>query len=134
MFSSRFRMDVSLVSWTSLWGACIYFGLVSVELISVRRELIAKGQTGGLVIFDDRPNYWDAWGAPSSTFDLEHWLISFVDVEIHHLETAHPLEFSDISVVASGPLRASIKSTIKYGKSTITTTVGSSQSNIRPFY
>lgn len=26
------------------------------------RELIPTGETGGLVIFDDRPNYWDAWG------------------------------------------------------------------------
>lgn len=45
------------------------------------------------------------------------------DVEIHHLETAHSLEFSNISVVADGPLRASIRAVIKYGKSTITTTV-----------
>lgn len=28
-----------------------------------RRELIPHGQTGGLVIFEDHPNYWDAWGA-----------------------------------------------------------------------
>lgn len=28
-----------------------------------RRELIPHGETGGLVIFDDIPNYWDAWGA-----------------------------------------------------------------------
>ena len=26
------------------------------------RELIQEGKTGGLVIFQDRPNYWDAWG------------------------------------------------------------------------
>lgn len=26
------------------------------------RELIPEGQTGGLVIFGDQPNYWDAWG------------------------------------------------------------------------
>ena len=26
------------------------------------RELIPKGSSGGLVIFEDRPNYWDAWG------------------------------------------------------------------------
>lgn len=34
-----------------------------------RRELIPKGQSGGLVIFDDRPNYWDAWG----TFLIPCW-------------------------------------------------------------
>jgi alpha-mannosidase len=28
-----------------------------------RRELIPLGHTGGLVIFEDHPNYWDAWGA-----------------------------------------------------------------------
>ena len=27
-----------------------------------RRELIPEGETGGLVIFDDTPNFWDAWG------------------------------------------------------------------------
>ena len=46
-----------------------------------------------------------------------------LDVEIHHLETAHPIEFSDISVVAEGPLRAAVKSVVKYGQSTITVTV-----------
>lgn len=28
-----------------------------------RRELIPQGETGGLTIFEDHPNYWDAWGA-----------------------------------------------------------------------
>ncbi|OBZ74598.1 Alpha-mannosidase [Grifola frondosa] len=46
----------------------------------LERELIPAGQNGGLIIFDDRPNYWDAW-----------------DVEIHHLEKFQQLEFSDIS-------------------------------------
>ncbi|KAH9914289.1 glycoside hydrolase family 38 protein [Fomitopsis serialis] len=77
--------------------------LLDVEL---GRELLTSGQTGGLVIFHDRPNYWDAW-----------------DVEIHHLETVQPLEFSNISVVAEGPLRASIKSEIKYRQSTINVTI-----------
>ncbi|CCM00538.1 uncharacterized protein FIBRA_02572 [Fibroporia radiculosa] len=74
--------------------------------VELGRELIPQGQTGGLVIFDDRPNYWDAW-----------------DVEIHHLETPHPVQFSNLSVVAEGPLRASIKSVIKYRQSTITVTI-----------
>ncbi|KAI0944229.1 hypothetical protein AcW1_010259 [Taiwanofungus camphoratus] len=74
--------------------------------VELERELIPAGETGGLVIFDDRPNYWDAW-----------------DVEIHHLETPHPLEFSNISVAAEGPLRASIKSEFKYRQSTITITI-----------
>ncbi|KAK7464842.1 Glycoside hydrolase, 38 vacuolar alpha mannosidase [Stygiomarasmius scandens] len=70
------------------------------------RELISEGATGGLVIFQDRPNYWDAW-----------------DVEIHHLETPKPLEFTNISLVSHGPLRASVKAEVKYGKSTIIVTI-----------
>jgi hypothetical protein len=35
-----------------------------------RRELIYPGQTGGLVIFEDRPNYWDAWGEVDRWLDL----------------------------------------------------------------
>ncbi|KZT05154.1 glycoside hydrolase family 38 protein [Laetiporus sulphureus 93-53] len=77
--------------------------LLDVEL---GREMIPAGQTSGLVIFDDRPNYWDAW-----------------DVDVHHLETPHPLEFTDITVVAEGPLRASVKSVVKYRQSTITVTI-----------
>ncbi|KAI0338667.1 hypothetical protein BDW22DRAFT_1362757 [Trametopsis cervina] len=74
--------------------------------VELGRELLEAGKTGGLVIFDDRPNYWDAW-----------------DVEVHHLEKETPLKFSEISVVAGGPLRASVKAVVKYGKSTITTTI-----------
>jgi hypothetical protein len=37
-----------------------------------RRELIAPGQTGGLVIFEDRPNYWDAWGNSFNTSSRFH--------------------------------------------------------------
>ncbi|KAK0458541.1 glycoside hydrolase family 38 protein [Desarmillaria tabescens] len=70
------------------------------------RELLTEGATGGLIIFEDRPNYWDAW-----------------DVEIHHLEMPHPLEFSNMSVVAHGPLRASVRAEVKYGQSTISVTI-----------
>ncbi|KIJ61767.1 glycoside hydrolase family 38 protein [Hydnomerulius pinastri MD-312] len=74
--------------------------------VKLGRELLPKGSTGGLVIFEDRPNYWDAW-----------------DVEIHHLETATPLEFSGVRVIAEGPLRASVQTQVKYGKSTIDVTI-----------
>lgn len=90
----------------------------------MRRELIQQGDTGGLVIFDDKPNYWDAWGLSNRMFlarlldpDLR------ADVEIHHLETRKPLEFTSIRVIAQGPLRASVETEVKYGKSTITATV-----------
>ena len=46
------------------------------------------------------------------------------DVEVHHLETARALEFSNISVVANGPLRAAIRAETKIGESLITITVG----------
>ncbi|KDQ59961.1 glycoside hydrolase family 38 protein [Jaapia argillacea MUCL 33604] len=74
--------------------------------VQLGRELIPEGESGGLVIFEDRPNYWDAW-----------------DVEIHHLEKATKLEFSKFSVVAEGPLRAAIRTEIKYNKSTIVVTI-----------
>ncbi|TFK38533.1 glycoside hydrolase family 38 protein [Crucibulum laeve] len=78
------------------------------SLIDVKldRELIPEGSTGGLVIFQDRPNYWDAW-----------------DVEIHHLETAEPLAFTNVSVVSQGPLHASVRAQVKYGQSTIDVTI-----------
>jgi hypothetical protein len=60
-----------------------------------RRELIQEGATGGLVIFEDRPNHWDAW-----------------DVEIHHLEEPTQLEFAQVSVVSQGPLRASVRTEV----------------------
>ncbi|EJD05282.1 glycoside hydrolase family 38 protein [Fomitiporia mediterranea MF3/22] len=72
----------------------------------IGRELIFEGESGGMVIFEDRPNYWDAW-----------------DVEIHHLEKRTPLKFSDVKVVARGPLRAAVEATVKIGKSTAIVTI-----------
>ena len=90
-----------------------------------RRELLFPGQTGGLVIFDDRPNYWDAWGKSYCciTFPQRLICVSFEDVEIHHLETRKDLTFSGMKIVASGPLRAAVEAEVKYGKSTIKVTV-----------
>ncbi|ETW79602.1 glycoside hydrolase family 38 protein [Heterobasidion irregulare TC 32-1] len=89
------------------------------SLLDVRlgRELIAKGKTGGLIIFEDRPNYWDAW-----------------DVEIHHLEKWQELKFSDAKVVAEGPLRASVSTQVKYKKSTINVTIslGAISATLKP--
>lgn len=45
------------------------------------------------------------------------------DVEIHHLEMAHPIEFTNMTVVSHGPLRSAVKADIKYGQSTISITV-----------
>ncbi|KAG8699593.1 Glycoside hydrolase, 38 vacuolar alpha mannosidase [Ceratobasidium sp. 395] len=68
-----------------------------------RRELIASGKTGGLVIFSDQPNYWD--------------------VEIHHLEKFTELAFTDVSIVENGPVRASVEATVKYDQTTIKATI-----------
>lgn len=46
-----------------------------------------------------------------------------LDVEIHHLETAEPLKFANISVVAQGPLYGAVRAEVKYGQSTISVTV-----------
>lgn len=33
------------------------------SVFNTSRELVPDGMTGGLVIFQDQPNYWDAWGS-----------------------------------------------------------------------
>jgi alpha-mannosidase len=66
----------------------------------------ADASSGGLVIFEDWPNYWDA-----------------SDVEIHYLEKPIQLEFAKVSVVAQGPLRASVRPEVVYGQSGINVTV-----------
>ncbi|KAG8972660.1 Glycoside hydrolase, 38 vacuolar alpha mannosidase [Tulasnella sp. 425] len=87
------------------------------------RELIPGGATGGLVMFErDTPPNWDAW-----------------DTEIHHLETSKPLEFSNLKVHESGPLRASLVADIAYGQSKIwveislDATSATTQANSRPY-
>ncbi|CED85351.1 glycoside hydrolase family 38 protein [Phaffia rhodozyma] len=70
--------------------------------VELERELIAEGETGGLVIYEDMPNYWDAW-----------------DVEIFHLETPTRLKFSSVSIAENGPLRATLAVKAQVGKSTI---------------
>ncbi|KIY52201.1 glycoside hydrolase family 38 protein [Fistulina hepatica ATCC 64428] len=70
--------------------------------VQLGRELLSRGSTGGLVVFQDWPNYWDAW-----------------DVEIHHLETPRPLFFDKVDIESAGPLRASVIAQLRYGKSTI---------------
>ena len=115
------------------WGkqgcfSCWHLFVDNNMLCAFSRELIAEGSTGGLVIFEDRPNYWDAWGEIKtfrSKIRLDVMLneaflgSDSVDVEIHHLETPYQLEFTNISVIASGPLRAAVRALVKYGKSTI---------------
>jgi alpha-mannosidase len=42
--------------------------------VKLGRELISEGQTGGMVIFEDRPNSWDAWGEYISGHDALDYL------------------------------------------------------------
>ena len=93
-----------------------------------RRELIPQGQTGGLVIFEDHPNYWDAWGASrgahmSASLVAHGPLFGSLDVEVHHLEKAQQIKFANVKIVAPGPLFASVESEVKFNKSTIKVTV-----------
>jgi alpha-mannosidase len=102
-----------------------------------RRELIPQGETGGLIIFEDHPNYWDAWGALHGTFIFVRYAYSWTafhgsDVEIHHLEKAQQLKFENVKIVASGPLRATVEAEVKYGKSTIRVTVSAPRDSLTP--
>lgn len=86
----------------------------------LQREVLIKGLTGGLVIFEDRPSYWDAW-----------------DVEVFHLETREALSFTNVTVVENGPIRAALRAEVKLPNSTFVTTISldatpaSSQPNSR---
>ena len=130
VFSLPFLKDASPVLLTSsssrLFHLFICFSKICWPL-SFSRELISEGQTGGLVIFQDRPGYWDAWGELLSIYLLwaifNFFFLNWTEVDISHLETAQPLEFSNVSVVAQGPLRAAVHAEVKYGQSTISITV-----------
>ncbi|KAI5790319.1 glycosyl hydrolases family 38 N-terminal domain-containing protein [Geopyxis carbonaria] len=57
------------------------------------REVIPKGKKANqLVIFDDKPLYWQAW-----------------DVEVYHFESRQELPAGTVSVVEDGPLRATVE-------------------------
>ena len=87
--------------------------------LSFSRELIPRGRTGGLVIFQDRPNAF-AWGKLSTYVrTISKFLWTDHDVDICHLDTAQHLEFSNVSVVTRGPLRAAVCAEVKYGQSAI---------------
>ena len=98
--------------------------VTSADPLSRRRELIPDGETGGLVIFEDAPNFWDAWGV-SILFIYRRFRSEVIcsDVEIHHLEKRQPLKFGNISVLEEGPLRAAVLAELKYGKSSINVVV-----------
>jgi hypothetical protein len=120
--------DESQVCSTYGSSVCSFFtlSLKGTDALRVlRRELIPHGETGGLIIFEDHPNYWDAWGASLVTWGspVLYYSLTASDVEIHHLEKCQPLKFENIQVVASGPARGVVEAEAKYGSSTIRVTV-----------
>jgi hypothetical protein len=56
-------VDVSL-------GYAFYFPAVALKMnvARYRRELITESQSGGMVIFEDHPINWDAWGQMLCSF------------------------------------------------------------------
>lgn len=72
------------------------------------REVVAKdGKAGQLVIFDDKPLYWQAW-----------------DVEVYHLESRKELLPSKTTIAEADPHRASVVTETKVSdKSWVKTTI-----------
>ncbi|PTU17567.1 hypothetical protein P175DRAFT_0504855 [Aspergillus ochraceoroseus IBT 24754] len=66
--------------------------IVSLFDLDIQREIVAKdGKAGQLVIFDDKPLYWQAW-----------------DVEVFHLESRKELQSGKTSIAERDPYRASV--------------------------
>jgi alpha-mannosidase len=76
--------------------------------IAADRELIPKGgKAGQLVIYDDKPLYWQAW-----------------DVEVYHLQSRQELEPSRVTIAESSVHRVSLEIETKISdKSWVTTTL-----------
>ncbi|KAI9682882.1 MAG: Glycoside hydrolase, 38 vacuolar alpha mannosidase [Trizodia sp. TS-e1964] len=74
----------------------------------VKRQVIPKGSKANqLVIFDDKPLYWQAW-----------------DVEVYHLETRQELTSGESTIQEKGPNRVSVVTTAKISEhSWVKTTV-----------
>lgn len=82
--------------------------ITSLVDLSVNREVVAKGQKANqLVIFDDKPLYWQAW-----------------DVEVYHLESREELPSGASVITEQGPHRVSLVTETKISeKSWIKTTI-----------
>lgn len=80
MKNSRFQMEVEAGCITSLID------------LKANRQVIAQGGKGNkLVIFDDKPLYWQAW-----------------DVEVFHLDSRKELQSEASEIVEDGPYRVSV--------------------------
>ena len=67
----------------------------------VEREVVEAGkEANNLVLFDDKPIYWDAW-----------------DIDIYHMEKRKDVgAATSIKIVEEGPIRAAIEVTYSVGK------------------
>ncbi|KAK5939733.1 Glycoside hydrolase, 38 vacuolar alpha mannosidase [Knufia obscura] len=94
--NSRFSVEVENGVITSLFDK------------KAKREVIAKGGKGNqLVIFDDKPLYWQAW-----------------DVEVFHLNSRKELHSGRSEIVEKGPYRVSLATKTKISdKSWMKTTI-----------
>lgn len=96
MRNSQFEVEVTDGAITSLFD------------IQAKRELIPKGaKAGQLVIFDDKPLYWQAW-----------------DVEVYHLKSRQELKPSKVTITENSMHRVSLEVETKISdKSWIKTTM-----------
>ncbi|KAH8426737.1 alpha-mannosidase [Aspergillus melleus] len=94
--NSKLRVDIHNGVITSLYD------------VEEDREVIAKdGKAGQLVIFDDKPLYWQAW-----------------DVEVFHLESRKELQSGKSNISEKDPYRASVITETKISdKSWVKTTI-----------
>lgn len=94
--NSKFKVEVSNGVITSLYD------------IAAKREIIPEGKKANqLVIFDDKPLYWQAW-----------------DVEVYHLDSRQELHSSKTSITEHGPHRVSVEVETKIGsESWVKTTI-----------
>ena len=83
--NARFRVEVDHGVITSLF-----------DLLVDREVIASRGKANQLVIFDDKPLYWQAW-----------------DVEVYHLESRRELSSGTTKVVEKGPHKVSLATETK---------------------
>ncbi|KAF8991674.1 glycosyl hydrolases family 38 N-terminal domain-containing protein [Cyathus striatus] len=84
-------------------------GITSLIDVKLKRELIPEGATGGLIIFGDCPNYWDAWG------ECIMRMLKYIASKLRSLLR---------SPMCRSYLHAAVKAQIKHGQSTFGSTAG----------
>ncbi|EKG22051.1 Glycoside hydrolase family 38 core [Macrophomina phaseolina MS6] len=94
--NSQYRVEIAEGVITSLFD------------LAAKREIVPKGQKANqLVIFDDKPLYWQAW-----------------DVEVYHLESRQELKPNKWTIAETGPQRVSVVTETKISdKSWVKTTI-----------